>query len=323
LAWQVAYSVISTLAERNTSYDWLDTNRKSSFIKFAVVAKKTKELRDLSSFLYTVPFPPAFSLANSLRGLTDRDPVLCLTIFLRYADQGELQKGCLWTSRCFGYAMQAWTSLVLCQEASLLPQDLKVAIPELLRRAASSQLLSVGLVSTALSCCRKLDDWQGAIESFSILKNLVSKSPRKSVIRQAMVISNNKRKAATNTAAKNSNFFEDGIIPDIIYGQTLSLLASEGAEVPAYQLLCETLEEGIRLTESTVNAVVLGLAKGGSHFVLIRIRDLLHSYGVALSNMAQNAILNAFDKASAYEGSLSYYFFKMTPGSIDSLVNYF
>ena len=151
------------------------------------------------------------------------------------------------------------------------------------------------------------------------------------------ILTTNERHRQQDVVCDN---FDEGLIPSIVYGHVVSnfaqghfeyyLLFSHfkyitfinianlgGAEIQSYQLICEMLERGVKITQTTIDQVVLGLAKGGSHSVLLQIHDILLRYNIRLSNLACNAILNACDKSEAYGVALGYYFFKMKPSALD------
>jgi hypothetical protein len=282
----------------------MSTALKSSVVKCGVVLRQYDDLLAVARHLFfTQPLPSAFSLENTMRISVEKDPAFCFELLQPYVASLSEKTHSLYipSSNCFSYAIKA-SSINIAQEAlNDVQLDDRQDLISLLDTAFRCKQLSVGLVSTALTSCRSSGSWRGSTEVLNFVKQRIP--PVKSAA----------------PPGKHLNYFEDGRIPSIIYGQVLANLAHCGAEISVYQLMCEMLENEASFTDTTIDYVFFETAKIGSYIMLIKLRDLLHRHGVKLSNKANNAILNACDKAGAYGAALSYYFFKMPHPALDYL----
>ena len=94
-------------------------------------------------------------------------------------------------------------------------------------------------------------------------------------------------------------------IEPVIYGQCLVALARGGAEVQAYQVLCEMLESGVAPNLVTMDNIILELSSRGAYKVIIEMIEQLTRFGseTAVSNVALNALLNACNRVEAYDST--------------------
>lgn len=306
-----AWSVIMELLQPKEAFSSrlqkvLGTALKSSIVKCAVVLRKHDDLHAIAKVIFTDgKLPNSFSLENTMRLFMEKDPALCLEILQPYitASSPDLitPRSLVPSDKCFSYAITAASFIRSETYVGLYMNELldsRQDIINLLDIAFRYDRMSVGLVSTALSNCRVSGSWHSTLGVINFVKQRISTR-------------------STKEANQKLCYFEDGKIPDIIYGQALVNYARCGADNSVYQLVCEMLENQASFTDLTINYVFFEIAKSGSYNVLIKIRDLLLRHGVKISDKASNAVLNACDKADAYNEVLAYYFFKMPQSALD------
>ena len=301
VGWITITSIIACASSPIFSFK-LNSNMKAAFIRCVIVSKRLHDIYESLPTLFKSPLPPAFSLENCMRMTVSENPKLCIEIFEQYShhlsddNDDDYKLG----ARIYSYAIQAYCSIGECEKTM-----------SLLSQAKLYHQLSVGLVVTALMACRRLE---ASLKLTQDIFNLVKEHVR-GIAEAGKIRRNNDVNG--HSESNLYDYFEDGIIPDIIYGLTISNLAQGGAEIQTYQLLCEILEYKVNLTDVSLNQVILGLARGGAYNILFQIHDLLVRYRRPLTSIAYNAILNACDKSKAYGAALSFYFFKMKPSSLD------
>ena len=349
--WSLAYFVIKQINFK------LNADLKSKFIKLSVVLKRQDDLIEIIPVLFETPLPNILSLENLMRLYINTNPSICIDLFNLYNNNSNnhtnqsskyqqlIEKDDYqMSSYCFSCYIRAALLILRANKesfdfssrpqyhhiyhlnstndkpnnSSMSQEELQDNILNALTTAKQTDQLSVGLVSTALSACKDFDDWRITLEISNIVKSYISSKNEKIQItnkKQLLV----RKNSSSNYTKYSNDFFENGIIPEIVYGQIISNLAQGGAEAQVYQILCEILENNIKINDATLDHVFLNLAKVGGYNILMKINDLLYRHGINLPTKSANSILNACNKANAYGEALSFYFFKMDQTKLDDI----
>ena len=151
----------------------------------------------------------------------------------------------------------------------------------------------IKILIKALSGCRSNSDWRTAFSLYQYSKKLLMMG----------MFSEQKKENYNYATSVITSSAKIERIPPVIYGQCLVALARGGAEVQAYQVLCEMLESGVAPNLVTMDNIILELSSRGAYKVIIEMIEQLTRFRseTAVSNVALNALLNACNRVEAYD----------------------
>lgn len=306
------WAICQSMLDLTFSHQYqLTPSTRSTAAKIGVRLKERAGLAHCVPALFSSPPPDTQTLDNVLRIICEHHPHEALAAFNAYLPLSNTTENPP-PITSFLHAITAAKQL-LTDPKYLNQGDTSATADALLlpivNAALSTDLFAVSLVVNALTVCREIGAWQTSLQIYSTAKLAAKQGRLKSVVFDPTSAS--KLKKGTLVSLEK--------LPSVVYGQALVTFAKGGAEAQSFQLVCDMLEEGVVPTPLTLDNIFMELSKGGSFHVMLAIIEQLQRYRILVSNAALNALLNACEKAGAYQKIVDVYSTQLSTIQLDEI----